>query len=118
VSVGRKPHLLPAVAAPRARPLDRDATTVQCHLARLVPVAHRRPLRVVPALRADHLDDLFLHQLGEHAEPNTDAQGEQPLLRRTDQLPKRLLHAWRQRQLGGADLLPRYGLHGGSSCLE
>jgi Tol biopolymer transport system component len=33
-------------------------------------------------------------------------------------VPKRLLHARRQRQLDRADLLQRYGLHGGSSCLD
>ncbi len=83
-----------------------------------MPVTHRRPLQVVFALRADHLDDLFLHQLGEHAKPDADAQGEQPLPRQTNQLAQRLLHARRQPEPSGTDLPPRYGPHGGSSCLE
>ena len=62
-------------------------------------VAHRGALRVVLALRADHLDDLLFHQLGEHAEPDADAQREQPLLRSADQLPERLLHPRRQHGL-------------------
>jgi hypothetical protein len=73
---------------------------------------------IVLALRADNVDDFLFHQLGEHAQPDADAQGEQPFLRRADQLPERLLHARRQRQLLRSDLIPRYGLHGGSSCLE
>jgi hypothetical protein len=52
------------------------------------------------------------------AEPDPDAQGEQPFLRRADELPERLLHPRRQRQLARADLLQRYGLHGGFSCLD
>jgi hypothetical protein len=71
------------------------------------------------ALRADDLVDLFLHQLGKHVEPDTDAQGEQPFLRRAQQLPERLLHPRRQPKLTaqalGSDLPQRYGLHGGSS---
>lgn len=84
-------------------------------------MAHRRPVRVVSALRADDLVDLLLHQLGEHTEPDTDAQSEQPFLRRAHELAERLLHPRRQRQLTsravGDDLFQRYGLHGGSSCL-
>jgi len=34
-------------------------------------------------------DDLLFHQLGQHAEPEPDARGEQPLLRRPDQLTQR-----------------------------
>jgi hypothetical protein len=45
-------------------------------------MAHRDATRVVPALRADHLVDLLFHQLGEHAETDTDAEREQPLLGR------------------------------------
>jgi hypothetical protein len=80
-----------------------------------VAVTNGGALRDVPALRADHLVDLFLEQLREHAEADTDAQGQQPLLRRADQLAERLLHARRQWQLLGSDLVERYGLHGGSS---
>jgi len=48
-------------------------------------------VRIVLALRAAHLLDLLSHQLLQHAEPDTDAQREQPLLRRADELPQRLL---------------------------
>jgi len=96
------------------RPLDLDASAAECHLARLVPVPDRDAFGVVLALRADHIDDFLFHQLGQHPEPNTDAQGEQPLLRSADQLAERLLHPRRQHGLGRAE---RYGflLHGGSS---
>ena len=69
------------------------------------------------ALLTDHLADLLLHQLGQHAEPDADAQREQPLLRRVHQLAERLLHPRRQRQLTSltrGNLLQRYRLHGGS----
>jgi hypothetical protein len=39
-------------------------------------------------------------------------------LRRADQLPQRLLHPRWKRELLTSDLVERYGLHGGSSCLE
>jgi hypothetical protein len=81
-------------------------------------VTDRDRLRVVLALRANDLDELLLKQLDKDAEADTDAQGEQPLLRRPHQLAERLLHPRRQRQLIVSDLLPRYGLHGGSSCLS
>ena len=54
---------------------------------------HRGPLGVVLALRTDDVVDLLLHQLGQHAEPDADAQREQSLLRCPDQLPQRFLHA-------------------------
>jgi hypothetical protein len=41
----------------------------------------------VLALRANDVVHLVLHQLGKHAEPDTDAQGEQALLGRSDELP-------------------------------
>ena len=51
-----------------------------------------RPAGILPALRAHHLDDFLLHQLGQHTEPEPDAERQQPLLRSADQLPRRLLH--------------------------
>jgi hypothetical protein len=72
-------------------------------------------LRDVLALRADDLDDFLLEQLGQHAEADADAQGEQPFLGRPDQLAEGLLHPRRQRELLASDLVERYGLHGGSS---
>ena len=55
-------------------------------------VALGRPIRVVPALRADHLTDLSLHQLVHHAQPDADAQRQQPLPRDPHQLAERLLN--------------------------
>ena len=75
-------------------------------------------LRVVLAFRADDVDDLFLEQLGQHAQADADAQRQQPFLRRADQLPQRFLHARRQSELLASDLLPRYRLHGGSSSCD
>jgi len=83
-----------------------------------VTVAHRRALRLVLPFRPDDLVDLLFHQLGENADADADAQRKQPLLRRAHEVAERLLHARRQHQLAGADLLQRYGLHGGSSCLD
>ena len=40
----------------------------------------------VLALRADDIVDLLLHQLAQHAEPDTDAEREQPLLRCPNEL--------------------------------
>jgi hypothetical protein len=115
VLVGRQPHLGAAVGAPDPRPLDRDAPTAERHLADLVAVTHRDPISDVLALRADDVDHFLFQQLGQHAQPNTDAQGEQPLLRRPDQLPQRLLNARRQHDLIHARLRERYvPLHGGS----
>jgi hypothetical protein len=115
VLVGRKPHLVAAVGAAHPRPLHRDSSTAERHLARLVPVPHRAALRVVPALRADDVVDLFLHQLGQHPEPDTDTQRKQSFLRCPDQLPKRFLDALRQHRLLAARLRERYvALHGGS----
>jgi len=54
---------------------------------------NRRAGCVVTALQADHLG----HQLALHPEPNTDAQRQQPLLRRTGQLARRLLDTIGQR---------------------
>jgi len=39
-------------------------------------VPHGGALRVVLSPRADDLDDFFLEQLGEYAEPDPDAQGD------------------------------------------
>jgi len=79
-------------------------------------VTNRGALRVVLALRADDVDDFLFQQLGQHAEPDADAQGEQPFLGRADQLPERLLHALRQHDLFVARLRERYvAPHGGSS---
>src|SRR6266511_3684741 len=121
VLVGAQRHLALGVGAPDPRPLDLDAPPTQRHLPRLVAVTHRCPPQVVLALRTDDLVDLLFHQLGHNAEPNADAQGEQPLLGRVHQLAEHFLHTRRQRELTShlthGDLIARYGLHGGpSSC--
>jgi len=68
-------------------------------------VAHRHPAGIVPALRPDDLVDLFLHQLGQHAQADTDAEREQPLPRSPDQFAERFLHPRGQHGLRG-----RHGL--------
>jgi len=92
--IGRKPHLARPVGGPDARALDRHAPAAERDLAVLPAMAHRGPVGVVLALRADDLLDLVGHQLAEHAEP--DRQGQQRLFRRAAQLAQRLLHPPRQ----------------------
>ena len=114
--VSAKPHLRATVGTPNPRPLDRDTPAAQRHLARLMPVTHRAALQVVLAPRADDLDHLFFQQLGQHTQADTDAQREQPLPGRTDQLAERLLHTHRQHDLIHARLREQYvPIHGGSS---
>src|SRR5581483_6048527 len=115
VLVRPQPYLRAAVGAARPWPLDRDAATAECHLAALMAVPYSSALPVVLPFRPDDLVDFFLHQLGEHAEPDTDAQREQPFLGRADQLAERFLHPRRTPQLLSSDLPQRYRLHGGSS---
>ncbi len=58
-----------------------------------MPVTLRGPVRILLMLRADDLLDLGLHQLdARHVKPETDAQREQALPRRADELTKRLLN--------------------------
>ena len=58
-----------------------------------IPTLHEDDaLRGVLALRADDFVDLLFQQLGQHTEPDADAQRQQSLLRRPDQLPQRLPH--------------------------
>jgi len=118
VRVRLQSQLARAVGASDARPLDRQSPTTERDLATLVAVAHRRAVAIVTALRPDDLLDFLFHQLGEHAEADTDAQCQQPLLRSADQLPQRLLHPQRQHGLRhDPGRGKRYGflLHGGSS---
>ena len=112
VRVGPKRHLVPAVSRPRARTLHADATATQGDLAGLVAVAHRCAVGVALALRAHDPGDLGLEHLGQHTEPDADAQRKQPVLRGVDQLAQRVLHARRQRQLAGVAVV-LYVLHGG-----
>src|SRR4051812_32974420 len=112
--------LLDAVGAANARALDRHTPAAERDLTALVAVPHRGPVNDVPALRADDLVDLRLHQLVQHPEPNPDAQRQQPLLCGPGQLTERLHHRARQpldALLTGRDRRSRYGPHGGwSSC--
>jgi hypothetical protein len=123
--VGAERDLLAVVRRPDPRALHPDAPPAERDLTRFVAATDRDAVRVVLALRADDLVDLRLHQLLQHAQPDADAQREQPVLRGLHELPKRGLHARREHQLPGSYLLAarsvlrtRYGLHGGSSRLD
>ena len=48
--------------------------------------------RVLGVLRADDLIQLGLHHLAQHTQPQTNAERQQPVLRRSGQLPQRVLH--------------------------
>jgi hypothetical protein len=53
-------------------------------------VGHRPALRLVLTLHADDIDHhLLFHQLGQHTQADTDAQRQQPLTHRAEQLPER-----------------------------
>jgi len=88
-------------AVGRAHPgaTHRNAPTAERHRPILVTVTLRHPVAVVLAPRADDLVDLELEQLMHDAEPDTDTEREQPLLRRPDQLTERLLDLRWQRTL-------------------
>ena len=91
VPVARDRQLVLVVGGAHPRPAHRHAPTAQRHRPVLVTVTLRRPVEVVLALRADDLVDLELHQLMHDTKPDADAQREQPLPRRPDQLAERLL---------------------------
>ncbi len=109
-----------AVGGAGTRALDRHTPPAERDLAAIVAMTHRAAVRIVPALRADNLVDLGLHQLVQHTEPNADAQRQQPFLRGAGELAERLLHRGGQllnALLAGRDRPSRYGPHGGwSSC--
>jgi hypothetical protein len=68
------------------------------------------------ALRADDVIDLLFHELSQYAEPNTNAERQQPFLRCPNQLAERFLDTLREHGLLHGRLSDRYGLlHGGSS---
>ena len=62
------------------------------HRALLADVTRRRAIEVMAALGTHDLVYFLVHELGGHAEPDTDAQRQQPLLRGTDEFAERLLH--------------------------
>jgi hypothetical protein len=110
VPVRRDGQLVLVVSRPHPRPADRHAS----------PTELGGPVVVVLALRAHDLRHLGFHQLVHDTEPDADAQRQQPLPRRADELAQRLLNLrWKRalRCLPGRDD-PRRGylLHGGSSC--
>jgi hypothetical protein len=59
-----------------------------------VPISD--PIGIVLALRAAYVLDLPGHQLLQHAQPDTNAEREQPLLRCPHELPERLLDPGRE----------------------
>jgi hypothetical protein len=114
--IGRQRHLTLTVRGPSPWPPDRDTPATEGDLAVLVTVTNSSPIMVVAALWTDDLLDLILHQFAENAEPDTDRQGEQPLLRCPNELPQRLLHTRRQDDFLRGRLRDRYvAVHGGSS---
>jgi predicted transcriptional regulator len=82
-----------------------------------VTVTNRRAIRDLGVLRADDLIQLGLHHLAQHPKADTNAERQQPILRRAGQLPQRVLHPQRQNPPRACVLLPLYGLQGGSSRL-
>ena len=79
-------------------------------------VTDSAPVGVPLPLRTHDIVDLLFHQLGQHPEPDADAQRQKPFLRCPDQLAQRFLHALREHGLITGRLSDRYvALHGGSS---
>jgi hypothetical protein len=74
-------HLLAAVPGTHPRPLDPNATAAERDLPVIAAVPVHHPVRIMAAPRAAHVLDLLSHQLLQHAQPDTDAQREQSLLR-------------------------------------
>ena len=119
--VGAQRHLAGAVHCAHPGPLDAHAPAAERNLAALVAVTHRRALTVVATLRPDDILDLLVHQLSQHAEPDTDAERQQPFLRRAGQLAERLAHPLGQRVEAVPDDVVGvvvYGPHGGSPVLD
>src|SRR5664279_5507697 len=117
IRIRRERHLVLPAGGAGPWTLHRDTPATQGDLAILMAVAHRGALRVIGVLGADDLIQLGLHHLAEHAQPDTDAERQQPFLRRAGQLPQRVLHSLRQYVLRACVLLLLYGSHGGSSRL-
>ena len=106
--VGLKRHFCLAVRCPDPRALNPNTPPAERHLAVLVTMTDRGAFRVVPALRPDHLIDLGLQQFAQHTQADLDRQRQQPLSRRPDQLPQRLLHPLRKHGLIVDRLSDRY----------
>lgn len=91
VLIRRERQLVLVVGSAHPRPADSHAPAAERHRSVLVTVALGDTPRIVLALRPDDLAHLKLHQLVHDAEPNTNAQREQPLSRCPDEPPERLL---------------------------
>ena len=114
--IGLNQHLVLAVRGANPRATNLNAATAKRDLPSLVAVPDRGPLAVPLALRADDLIDLLLHHRAQHTQPDADAQRQQSLLRRPDQLAECFLHALREHDLITGRLSDRYvATHGGSS---
>jgi site-specific DNA recombinase len=120
VLVGRDRQLALVAGGAHPRAAHRNPAAAERHRPVLVAVPLGDPIRVVLALRAHDLVDLELHQLVHDTEADTDAEREQALPRRPDELAERLLDLRRERTLhrlqGRNDLRLGYLRHGGSSC--
>jgi hypothetical protein len=120
VRIGRHLDLTAAIGRAHPRTLHGHPPAAERDAAVLVAVTHRDTLGIVAALGTDDVIDLLGHQLGQHSKPDTDAQRQQPFLRRAGKLPERELHPFGQRvELRVADLVGSfvYGPHGGSPRL-
>jgi hypothetical protein len=114
--IGRQRNLLLAISGPSPRPPHRDTPATERDLTSLVAMTNRRAIGVVLALRAHDIIDLLLHQLAQDAEPNTNAERQQPLLRCPHEMPQSLLNTLRQNDLIHGRPSDRYVVpHGGSS---
>jgi hypothetical protein len=71
------------------------ASASACAHARATAMLKRHVPGTLDSSPPDDLIDLF-HQLGQHTQADTNAQGEQPISRSPDQLAERLLHPQRQ----------------------
>jgi hypothetical protein len=80
VLVGLNRQLVLAVGGPDPRSTDLHAPPAKRHRAVLVPVAAHGPVCVVPALRADDLVDLELHQLMDDAQAHAGGEPSNPSL--------------------------------------
>jgi hypothetical protein len=118
VREGLERELALLVGASHPRAADRHAAGPEGDRGALVAVSLGAASGIVAALRSDHLLDLGLHQLVKDAEPDTDREGHEALLRRSGELAKRLPDPFGQlleALLLGDGRVHRYGPHRGGS---
>ena len=87
--VGRHRHLAGAVGGAHPRPAHRHPPAAQGDRPGLGAVPHRRPVRVVAALRAAQRGDVFVHHRRHHLQPGAHRQGQQALPQRPGELGHR-----------------------------